>query len=209
MRRYLQSSRNEKPRGTALAIAMLVIVLLSGIGMVALNAASYEVASAGALRQGATAASVAQAGLVVGRCEMCEGIDGMIIYMQSRRENLGLSPEFEMTDEMLELGLSGEADLFAPPSAVDGRGSVGYLEDAEHGAPTYDIRVSIDRPRETGSIAGFSMRESVGANSASFCFRSYRMTSTGIYRPPGVPEGQGIRTEQRAFVTAGPVECTN
>ncbi len=208
MRRYLSSSRNEKPKGTALAVAMLVIVLLSGIGMVALNAASYDVASAGAVRQGATASSVAQAGMVVGRCEMCEGIDGMIIFMQTQRESRGESPSFEMNETMLELGLAGDQRLFEQP--VEGaRGSFGFLLQDDIGPPEVEVLVRVDRPRETGSIAGFSMRESVGSNSASFCFRSYRMSSTGTYRAPGVPEGQGVRTEHRAFLTAGPVECSN
>lgn len=210
MRHYLRISRKERPRGTALAVAMLVIVLLSGIGAIALNAASYDVASSGAIRQGGDASAIAQAGLVVGRCEMCEGLDGIIIFMQKRREGLGLSPEFSMSESMLEQGLADGQKLFAAPSKVGGRGSFGFVVDAVNGAPGYRVKVRIDRPRETGSIAGYSMRESVGADSASFCFRTYRMTSTGTFiPPPGANPALGIQTEHRSYITAGPVECTN
>jgi hypothetical protein len=209
MKQKLRIVRKVRARGTALAVAMLVIVMLSGIGAIALNAASYDVASAGAIRQGGDASAIAQAGIVVGRCEMCEGLDGIVVLMQSRRENLGTSPQFTMTEAQLEAGLPPGTKLFASPSAVEGRGSFGHVNPAV--PPSYQIKVRLDRPRETGSIAGYSMRESVGADSASFCFRTYRMTSTGIFTTPAVPPASGtkIQTDHRAYVTAGPIECTN
>ncbi len=189
---------------------MLVIILLSGIGVIALNAATFDVASAGAIRMSTDATSVAEAGLVTGRYELGQGIDGVVMAMQYQRENDGRSPAFQMDETMLEAGIDPESDLFWQVLDENARDSFGRVpgDDGAH-ATKVAINVVIDRPREAATVEGFQMRESVGADSATFCFRNYRMTSTGIFMPAGVARANGTQAGERIFITTGPVECTN
>lgn len=208
MRRYLRRNRAKtRPRGTALAVAMLVVVMLTGIGAVALNAATYDLASSGAVRQASDAESVAEGGLILARCEMCRSIDGIALAMQSMREARGMAPEFSINRETLEARLNDGETMFASPSADDGRGSFGHLLDSDHPVQPPEVTVRMDRPRETSPIEGYSLREAAGSDSASFCFRNYRVTSEGTYVPIS---GSSYETQaqQRAFIIVGPLECT-
>ena len=193
--------------GTALAVAMLVVVMLSGIGMVALNAASYDLASAGAVRQGVDAESVAEGGLILARTEMCRSLDAIVLAMSSMRSVAGRPPEFELRDSDLQAHIDGAGPIFAPPTAEDGRGSFGHLYSDTHPIQPPQIQVTIDRPRESEAIAGFSLREAAGSDSSSFCVRRYRVTSEGTYVPLAGTAFQ-TKSQQRAFIVAGPIECT-
>ncbi len=190
----------------ALAVAMLVVVMLSGIGMVALNAATYDLASAGAVRQGADAESVAEGGLILARTEMCRSIDGIVLAMASMRATQGRAPQFDLSGSDLEARLDGGETMFAPATEAAGRGSFGNLYDSAL-VPDADVDVTIDRPRESSAIAGYSLREAAGSDSSSFCFRNYRVTSNGVFTPIG-GASYSTRAQQRAFVVAGPLECT-
>jgi hypothetical protein len=188
---------------------MLVIVMLSAVGIIAVNAASYDAASAGAASQSYAVDAVAGGGVALTRCKMCETIDGIVLAMQSAREKSGQSPDFLIETAVLETGLDGAETLVEPPTAV--RGTLGNLDDDGVTVPPPAVKVHIDRPRESGVIAGYSMRESAGSDSASFCFRSYRLTSEGIVIPPYTTAEPTSRAlgRQRAFIIAGPLECSN
>jgi hypothetical protein len=188
---------------------MLVIVMLSAVGIIAVNAASYDEASAGAASQSYAVDSVAGGGVALTRCKMCESIDGIVLAMQSAREKAGQAPDFLIETAILETGLDGAETLVEPPT--DARGTLGNIFSADVTVPAPAVKVHIDRPRESGVVAGYSLRESAGADSASFCFRSYRITSEGIVIPPYTgpePESRAIG-RQRAFIVAGPLECAN
>lgn len=209
MRRYLRINRSKlKPRGTALAVAMLVVVMLSGIGVLALNTATYDLASAGAFRQGSDAESVSEGGLSIARCEMCRSIDGIVLSMQSIRETRGHSPEFVMNDATLAASLIEDETMFDAPDATDGRGSFGNMYDAALLPTPPQVEVRIDRPRESDDIAGYSLREAAGSDAASFCFRNYRVTSDGTYIPISGGANFGTKSRHRAFIVAGPLECS-
>jgi hypothetical protein len=186
---------------------MLVVVMLSGIGMVALNAASYDVASAGAVRQGIDAESVAEGGLILARTEMCRSIDGIVLAMSSMRTTQGRAPQFDLEGSALEARLDEGERMFALPTKLGGRGSFGNLLDPARPPTPPQVTVTIDRPRESSAIAGYSLREAAGSDSSSFCFRNYRVTSRGLYVPIG-GDSYSTRAEQRAFIVAGPLECT-
>lgn len=208
MRRSLQVNRSRAAsRGTALAVAMLVIVMLSAIGIIAVNAASYDVASAGAAATAFDANSIASGGVALARCTMCENIDGIVIALQSMRAVTGSAPEFELDNTVLEAGLDAPS-AYQPPTATE-RGSFGNLDQSSVIEPPPHFTVRIDRPRESGEVAGFSLRESAGSDTAAFCFRSYRLTSTGTYIPPGTTAAHGTTATSQAYIVAGPLECSN
>jgi hypothetical protein len=196
----------------ALAVAMLVIVMLSGIGAVAVSSATYDVASAGATRQASNAESVAEGGLALTRCEMCDGLDGLVLAMQSMRHKQGNAPQFKLDHGNLQAALPTGTTIFADPDPTLGRGSLGGIYDSADPSlrPTMEMEISIDRPRESRTIAGYSLREAVGSDSASFCFRYYQVTAEGTFIPTGGTKAtHGNRAQQRAYVTAGPIECSN
>jgi len=201
--RICRSGRDRR-EGTALAIAMLVVVMLSAIGTIALNASSYDVASSGALRTGAHARTVSEGGLGLCRTQMCRSIDGVTVSMRSVRENQGRAPEFIYRTEELESGLETDHDFFDAPSS-DGRGSFGYVGSVP---PMTQVNVRIDRPRESGEVSGYAMREGSGSDSGSLCFRSFRVTSTGTFGPPGSTTLGTSQAVHRAYITAGPIDCS-
>lgn len=184
---------------------MLVVVMLSAVGIVALNAASYDVASAGAIRQGTNAVAVSEMGLGVCRTEVCRSLDAVTLAMKRVRETQGRPPEYVMRDVDLEARLDVAPTFFELPSGSM-RGSFGTVGATPPATP---FAVAINRPREDGTAAGFSMRESAGADAASLCFRRYQLTSDGSYAPPGVVPPHGTTKSQfRANLVAGPVECS-
>jgi len=194
--------------GAALAVAMLVVVMLTAIGIVALNAASYDVASAGALRQSVQANAVADTGLAVGRCELCESLDGVITSMDKRRATEGRSPQFVMAyDKLLPMI---DAPAYYEASAGGSRDSFGYVG----AAPSAEFWLRLDRPRESKVVAGYSLREGAVADTGSLCFRRFRLTAQGQLASPGVPWIAGSNVDReyvanhRAYILAGPVECS-
>lgn len=213
MKRYLRQHRAlNEARGAALAVAMLVIVMLSAIGVLALNAASFDVASAGVISELHGANNIAGGGMALARCEMCESIDGIVLTMQSMRESRGKAPEFVMTQAALEAELENGTTAFLPPdSMAHGRSAFGNVDDTHWTVHPPAFDVSIDRPRESNEIEGFSMREAAGADSASFCFRTYRVTATGTLVPPthSPTPPNGTTAQHRAYIVTGPLECSN
>lgn len=209
MRAHLRAAarRRSSRRGAAFAVAMLVVALISIGGIVALNAAAYDVATTGAVRTATFAGSVAETGLAVSRCEMCDSIDGVTASMQRVRRDTGRSAEFVMRDEELLARLNPATSYFEQPTAGPARrGSFGFIGATP---PTVDFQVRIDRPRESGGVTGYAMREGAGADSGTLCFRHFRVTSTGTLTPPNMPtDERAARGEHRSFVVVGPVECS-
>jgi hypothetical protein len=212
MRLYLRSRRDPgTAQGTALAVAMLVIVMLSAIGVVAVNAASYDAASAGAVSQQYSLSAVSGGGVALTRCKMCESIDGIVLAMQSARVKQGKAPRLDIqTADLLE-GLDDAELLVDPPgtAADTPRGTFGNVFQAGVADVPPVLVVTMDRPRESGVIAGYSLRESAGSDSGALCFRSYRVTSVGSVVPPRGDPLSPIKSQQRAFIVAGPLECSN
>jgi hypothetical protein len=191
---------------------MLVIVMLSAIGVLALNAASYDMASTGVISDVHGANNIAGGAMGLARCEMCESIDGIALSMQSMREARGHAPQFLMTKAVLESDLDNGPTLFLQPDSTEhGRGAFGSVDDTSGywtvNPPDFDVR--IDRPRESSEIEGFSLRESAGSDTSAFCFRTYRVTSRGSLVPPShgaVPPG--TTAQHRAYIVTGPLQCS-
>ena len=213
MKRYLRSHhRRDWHSGTALAVAMLVVVMLSAIGAIAVDAASFDMTTAGLVSEMHNANGIAGGGMSLSRCKACQNIDGIALAMNSMRERAGKAPEFLLQRPILEDGLDNSEHAFALPESDGDRGSFGALYDELRPAQYSIMDVTMDRPRESLPVSGFSMREAAGSDSASFCFRSYRMTSSGVYMPARAataPVYEGARVVHRAYLITGPMECSH
>lgn len=191
---------------------MLVIVMLTAIGALALNAASYDMASAGVISELHAADSIAGGGVALARTEMYESIDGIVLAMDSMRTTQGTAAGFEMNQDVLaDQALPGQIFETSETAGETERDSFGNVYDAVRTANPPQISVNIERPRETDDgISGFSIRESSGADSASFCFRNFRVTSDGTFVPPSSGAGiNGTTARHVAYIVTGPMECSN
>ena len=190
MRRAMQSG----DRGMVLVITLMVVLALSVLGAVVIEATKADVKTAGFVRQAEQTAYVTEVGTMLAIRTFSANHSGYRRLMQDSRNGsftfvrASFDPDLGTTTAPLSLINAGTAP-----------GSLGYLALP----PSYYVLVN--RAREYGTIAGYSLP---GTTGVSFCFRRYTFTTVGELTAGGVPSSSDSRSTMRATTVIGPTDCT-
>ena len=192
MLRNVKYRVENKEHGIAMVIAMLVITMLTGIGIMALNASRFEIRSTGYMRQATQAEYLAESGLNLGIQVFSQSYDAYVRLQQ--KHGTSKVADIRMQD-LVDSGIQVLA-----PSTDENPGSLGWTKAEPH------FQVIADRPVESVGVSGYSLP---GSNSPHFCFKRFRFTGRGrlVYNDDPLQYSTSQRS-YRAFVKIGPVECS-
>jgi hypothetical protein len=181
-------------RGMVLIITMLVVLGLSLLGSIIIDATRMDTTTSGHLREARQTAYIAEVGSMVAMRTFALNYS---IYRTYMRRAAKLSYGFDRAS--FDAGAVG-----APRTLQDGTiaaaGSIGYSDLVP------DYATVIDRPYEFGDAKGYSVSGTLGT---SFCFRRYTFTTAGDL---GTTVGGTRRADAQASLRAtnviGPTDCT-
>lgn len=179
-------SNNE--RGSALLIALLVILSLAALGMLAVHQVNYELHAAGNQRVAKQGYFLGEAGLAAPVAQAAKDQNVFLSFLQTN------SFIVRMND------INGDFYGFEHDTGELGAFGPEFDDDTEAFWITY-----FSDPVDTKRIPGFSM--------AGFCYRKYTMTADGLLGAgnidPDDPDSV-VHTTQRRFIShiyLGPFPC--
>ena len=186
--------RRNHERGSALLIALMVILSLAALGMLAVYQANYELHAAGNQRIAKQGYFLAEAGLAAPVAAAAMDQNVFLSFLQTNSFVVRMNDiytDFYGFDHDLDTPPNVELGAFGPEfSDYDNAFWITYFSD----------------PMDTKRVPGFSM--------AGFCYRKYTMTADGLLGmnnidPEDHPDSVGHTTQRRfiSHIYLGPFPC--